>query len=69
VGDGICEFEAVRKGASRDVVILGRVTPSAEPTPWGTVEDGRVGKVGAGIYEAGQDVRITEDLKYRRRAD
>jgi len=69
VGDGIGEFEAVRKGASRDVVILCWITPSTEPACWGIVEDGRVGKVGAGIYEVEQNVRITEDQGYRRRAN
>jgi len=50
VGDGVDDFEVVRKGAGSNLVVVGRVTPSTEPTRRGIVEDGRVSKIGAGIY-------------------
>ena len=53
VGDGVNGHEVVRKGASGDLVIVSWVTPSAESTLRRIVEDGRVEKVGAGIYRAG----------------
>ena len=53
VGDGIGEFEGVRKGASSDLDIIIWVTPSTEPALRGVVEDGRVWEVGAGVYEVG----------------
>jgi len=51
VGDGVYDFEVVRKGAGSNLVVVGRVTPSTEPTRWGVVEDGCVGKVGTGVYK------------------
>ena len=56
MGDGINDFEVVRKGAGSDLVVVSWVTPSTEPALWGIVEDGCVGKVGTGIYEVKSSV-------------
>ena len=58
VGDRIGDFEVVRKGTSGDLEIIIRVAPSTEPTRRGIVEDGCVGKVGAGIYDTEQNISI-----------
>ena len=51
MGDGVSDLEVVRKGASGNLVIVIRVTPSTESVRRGIVEDGRIAEVGAGIYE------------------
>ena len=63
VGDRVDDLEAVRESTGGDLVIVGRVAPSTEPTRRGIVEDRRAVKVGAGVYES----KCQHNRRYRGR--
>ena len=54
VGHRVGDLEVVRKGAGSDLVIVGWVAPPTESARLRIVEDRRVLKAGASIYEGGR---------------
>jgi hypothetical protein len=52
MGNGVRDLKVFRESTGRDLIIVSRVTPSAESACGGIIEDRRIGEVGAGIYGA-----------------